>query len=99
MKAEVKQISEGISATLIEFISNDKISKNLEKTIKNSAKKIAKKVAKLQKKENKMAKKVAKQADIKELLSAIKRKTSIKKAVVKKLPVVSKSKAVKLSVT
>ena len=43
MKAEAKQISEGISATLIQFISIDKISKNLGKTVKNSAKKIAKK--------------------------------------------------------
>jgi NADH:ubiquinone oxidoreductase subunit D len=99
MKAEVKQISDGISESLNEFISIDKINKNLEKTIKNSAKKIAKKVAKIRKKENKMDKKVTKNAIIKERLSSIKRNKSAKKVVVKKLPVVAKPKGVKLSIT
>lgn len=79
MKAAVKRISDGISETLIEFISVDKINKNLKKTIKNVSKKIAKKVAKLRMKENEVAKKVTKKLNIKQLAIAAKHKTSTKK--------------------
>lgn len=101
MKAATKQISEDISGTLIEVISIGNINKKLEKTIEKSAKKIAKEVVKLRKKESKRAEKVAKQVIVKDLLSATKQKLKVpeKKAVVKKLPVVSKTKVAKLSVT
>ncbi|GAB2616798.1 hypothetical protein GCM10027035_11450 [Emticicia sediminis] len=101
MKAVTKQISEDITGTLIEVIAVGEINKKLEKTIEKSAKKIAKEVVKLRKKESKRAAKVAKQVIIKDLLSATKQKIKapMKKVVVKKLPVVSKTKVAKLSVT